>query len=104
MHTGGSTGVGRDPTDVKTIRVRVLLFAQFRELLGGRVQELAVPMGTTSAELLAQVAAGHPRLEALQRVTRFIVNNEFVAGDHLLSAGDEIAFVPPVAGGQACTA
>lgn len=83
----------------RTVRVTLLLFAQFREALGGRTKAVDLHPGTTAAQLLASVASGNSRLEALKTVTRFIVNDEFVTGDHELADGDEVAFVPPVAGG-----
>lgn len=81
------------------LTVRLLLFAQFRELLGDRERSVEVSEGTTPRALLARLSAGNPRLEALQSVVRFLVNSEFVSGVEPLREGDELAFVPPVAGG-----
>jgi molybdopterin synthase catalytic subunit len=53
--------------------------------------------------VLARLAAANDRLEALAPVTRFLVNSEFVDGNEPLRDGDELAFVPPVAGGAPCT-
>ncbi len=86
-------------TNSTTITVKLLLFAQFREALGGKERQIEVDPGTTPRELLARVSAGTVRLEALQAVTRFLVNSEFVSGDEPLLHDDELAFVPPVAGG-----
>lgn len=82
-----------------TIAVRVLLFAQFREALGGREIQLQVTPGTTPREVLGQVTAASDRLRALGSVVRFMVNGEFVSGDEPLCRDDELAFLPPVAGG-----
>ena len=86
-------------TESATITVRLLLFAQFREVLGGKEREITLERGTTPRGALAQLSAGRPRLESLSGVVRYIVNGEFVDGDGPLADGDELAFVPPVAGG-----
>ncbi len=87
-------------TETQTITVRLMLFAQFREALGSKQREIELVPGSTPREVLANLSAGRPRLEALSGVVRFIVNAEFVSGDDPLADGDELAFVPPVAGGQ----
>lgn len=86
-------------TQKQTVTVTILLFAQFRELLGDRERRVEVAEGTTPRALLARLSSGNPRLEALQPVVRFLINSEFVSGDEPLHEGDELAFVPPVAGG-----
>lgn len=87
-------------TDATTITVKLLLFAQFREALGDRERSMEVEPGTTPRQMLAQVSSGNPRLEALGPVVRFIVNDELTSGEEPLHDGDELAFVPPVAGGS----
>lgn len=86
-------------TQNQTVTLRLLLFAQYRELLGDRERRVDVAAGTTPRALLARLSSGNPRLEALQPVVRFLINSEFVSGDEPLRDGDELAFVPPVAGG-----
>lgn len=86
-------------TATGTITVRLLLFAQFREALGEREREFALPPGATPRDALRLVADGSPRLRGLAPSVRFLVNAEFVPGDAPLRHGDELAFVPPVAGG-----
>jgi molybdopterin synthase catalytic subunit len=88
-----------DTKETATITVTLLLFAQYREALGGKERELEIQAGTTPSQALARVSAGNPQLEALRPVTRYLVNSEFVGGDEPLRDGDELAFVPPVAGG-----
>jgi molybdopterin converting factor small subunit len=41
----------------------------------------------------------HPELAALQRPPMTAINEEYADPDRELSAGDELAFIPPVAGG-----
>lgn len=82
-----------------TITIRLLLFAQFREALGARERSLQVAAGQTPRQVLAAASRGHPQLQSLAPVVRFIVNDQFTSGDDPLRDGDELAFVPPVAGG-----
>lgn len=90
-------------TTSTTINVKLLLFAQFREALGGKERTLEIKPGATPRDVLGRIADANPRLAGLKGVVRFLVNGEFVSGDEPLGDGDELAFVPPVAGGQACT-
>lgn len=90
-------------TQLSPVTVRLLLFAQFREELGGKQRTMALAPGTTPRQALTQLAAGNARLQSLSGIVRFIVNGAFVTGDEPLSDGDELAFVPPVAGGDGGT-
>jgi|GEM_PF-356948 molybdopterin converting factor small subunit len=79
------------------MRVRVLLFARYRELAGGvgeRWMELAP--GARVADLLAALRATSPRLPPAPAVAR---NGALVDAGAALADGDEIALLPPVAGG-----
>ena len=87
-------------TEPATITVRLLLFAQFREALDGGERRLELPPGATPRSALRDVIAGHARLEALAPSVRFMVNGVAADGDRPLSDADELAFIPPVAGGD----
>ena len=79
------------------MQLTVLCFAQTRELLGGPSLSLQLPAGAKVADL--QVALEN-RAPGLKRIAlRFAVNREFAPPDTALHAGDEIALIPPVAGG-----
>src|SRR4051794_7103597 len=77
------------------MRVRVRLFAMLRERAGRDVLELELPDGARVADALAAVddlAGGLPLVMA--------VNREYAAPDDELAAGDELALIPPVSGGE----
>jgi molybdopterin synthase catalytic subunit len=57
-----------------------------------------VPPGTTVAELVRIVRA-LPGLERLPESPVVAVNQEYAAPDTILQDDDEVAFLPPVAGG-----
>ena len=79
------------------IRVAVLCFAQTREITGSPALALELPEGARVTALLEALHAAHPGLAAV--TLRIAVNREFAAADHALRDGDEVALIPPVAGG-----
>ena len=78
--------------------VRVLLFAAYADALGRDALELSLPDGATAADALAAVRAlpGATRLPARPLVA---VNERWAGTNAPLAHGDEVAIVPPVAGG-----
>jgi molybdopterin converting factor subunit 1 len=75
----------------------VLLFASYADALGRSTLELDLPSGTTVEELLERVREMAPAT-ALPRAL-VAVNREYAAPGQPVSSGDEIAIIPPVAGG-----
>lgn len=82
------------------MNVRVKFFASFREIARERERTVDVPEGTTPARLLADLARELPALDRLRSSTVFAVNGDYAQGDHPLKDGDEVAFIPPVSGGE----
>lgn len=84
----------------KTAAVRVLFFAAARDAAGtGELALDAVAEGFTVGALARELAARYPDLGARMRSVRFAVNGEYVRDEHPVRAGDEVAVIPPVAGG-----
>jgi MoaE-MoaD fusion protein len=81
------------------MRVRVLFFAALRERLQRTEASLDLNEGATVADLWAALCDQHQLLQESERAVSFAVNREYVRRDHRLSAGDEIALIPPVSGG-----
>jgi molybdopterin converting factor subunit 1 len=80
--------------------VRVLLFAGARDVAGVRELELPVPAeGTTVEAIATEVVRRFPALAGYLRSLRLAVNGEYAGGGVAVRAGDEIAVIPPVAGG-----
>ena len=76
------------------MHVRVRLFAMLRERAGTNELELELPEGARVRDALAAVeelAGGLPLVMAINRV--------YADADAPLSAGDELALIPPVSGG-----
>lgn len=81
------------------MELNVLFFASYRELVGTDRLRLTVPPEATVGELVSLVrgrAGGFARLPERPAVA---VNHEVSPPQRTLRAGDEIAFLPPVAGG-----
>jgi molybdopterin converting factor subunit 1 len=78
-------------------RLRLRYFALLREE-AGRQSESVETAATTPADLYAELAARHGfRLPPAQ--LRVAVNAAFCDWDRPLRDGDEVVFIPPVAGG-----
>lgn len=77
--------------------VELLLFASYREQVGARRLELSLPEGTRVRDLAARLEAEHAGLSL--RGALCALNEHYVAPDAALSAGDRVAFFPPVSGG-----
>ena len=75
--------------------VDVRYFALFRERAGRDSERIATPAATVG-DLYGEL---EPRLGLAATLVRAAVNGEFVETDHALRDGDEVVFVPPVAGG-----
>ena len=83
--------------------MKLLYFAWLRTKIGTGSEEIELPEGIADvAGLLDWLAGrGDGYADALADLTlvRVAVNQEYVALDHPVTAGDEIALFPPVTGG-----
>jgi molybdopterin converting factor subunit 1 len=81
------------------MKVRLLFFAVLRDITGKSEAEIDVAAGTRASDVWQQLRTEHDALAAYERAPMTAVNEEYVAGDAELHDGDELAFIPPVAGG-----
>jgi molybdopterin converting factor small subunit len=83
---------------VATTRVHILLFASYAERLGLERLEAALPSGATVADALDYLRAlpGGSELPPRPLCAR---NFAHVSTDVTLADGDELAVLPPLAGG-----
>jgi molybdopterin synthase catalytic subunit len=82
------------------MRVTVRLFALQRELTGRRCHELRLPEGATVGEAWAALTAELPQLAPSSSSVRFARNARYADPGEPLTDGDELAVIPPVAGGS----
>ncbi len=80
------------------MRIRTLLFASYRDLAGTDSLELELPSGSTARDLVARLRsrAGLERIPAEPALAVNHVHSPLSTG---LTDGDEVALLPPVAGG-----
>lgn len=81
------------------MQVRVLHFAVVRERLGSDSEVLELPPEATVEDAVAALARRHPALDGLLPRLRVAVNRSFAPSTARLTDGDELALIPPVAGG-----
>lgn len=84
----------------ETIRVRVKFFASLRQVVGQAAIERSVPAGATVASLQEALAADYPKLPTAAGAIYAAVNRAYAGAAVELRDGDEVAFFPPVSGGQ----
>jgi len=78
--------------------VTVQLFASYAELVGSPNIEVQLAQGDRVSDLLRNVRA-LPVASRLPATPRVAVNRAFASDDTVLKLSDEIALIPPVAGG-----
>jgi MoaE-MoaD fusion protein len=83
------------------VRVRVRLFARYREALGRERLEVDLPEDGTVESAWSAVADRHPELAPYRPFTLFAVGQDYVSPDHRLRPDDELCLFPPVSGGAA---
>jgi molybdopterin synthase catalytic subunit len=81
------------------MQIQVLYFAVFRERLGTDGESLELADGARVGDAIDALAAKHPAVAQLRGRFRVAVNQDFASDDAALKAGDELALIPPVAGG-----
>ena len=78
--------------------VRVLLFARYADLLGLGTANLPIE-SAGSVNAVVDYLRGLPGGQHLPASPLVAVNHRQVRGDHRLAPGDEVALLPPMAGG-----
>jgi molybdopterin converting factor small subunit len=84
---------------IPSVKHRVQLFASWSDTLGPTV-EVELPEGARVADLLATLEAD-AKSKSIKPLPRpsVAVNHRYAKADTVLAAGDEVAIIPPVAGG-----
>jgi len=79
--------------------VRLRFFARYAEFVGRAEATMAVGLPTTLAELVRRVRAEVPGADRLPERPLAAVNLRHARPETPLADGDEVAFLPPLAGG-----
>jgi molybdopterin converting factor subunit 1 len=78
--------------------VTVLLFASYADALGASSLSIDLPSQATVADVLAELRA-RPVAERLPPSPLVAVNQRYAGTASAVRTGDEVAIIPPVAGG-----
>jgi molybdopterin synthase catalytic subunit len=81
------------------MRVRVLFFGQLKEIVGRADDAAELDEGARVEDLFARYGQRYPELARFRSSVVASVNQAFADWRSPLSAGDEVAFLPPVSGG-----
>ena len=83
------------------MQVRVLLFATLKDLAGKNRLTLSLPEGNNTVDQVrGALIAQYPAMEANVRAAIAAVNEEYAFPSDAVKDGDEVAFFPPVSGGD----
>lgn len=82
------------------MRVRVLFFGQLKDITGVDHDEAELSEGARVEDLFERYGRRFPKLSAFRASIAASVNQEYAGWRAPLAAGDEVAFLPPVSGGQ----
>jgi molybdopterin synthase catalytic subunit len=81
------------------MKVRLLHFASFRDAVGREEELRELPEGGRVEELWAALSREIALFALFPSMPPAAVNREYVPAGTVLRDGDEVAFLPPVAGG-----
>jgi MoaE-MoaD fusion protein len=81
------------------MRINLLLFALYRDLTGVGELDVEVRDGASAGDALRELRARDDRFAALPERPVIAINREYAQLDECLRDGDELALLPPVAGG-----
>jgi len=82
-----------------SLPVNALFFASYRDLVGTSTMPVELREGATVADLVAELRGRGAPFDALPEEPAVAVNRTYAYLDEPLAADDEVAFIPPVAGG-----
>jgi molybdopterin converting factor subunit 1 len=82
------------------MRVKVLFFGQLREIVGTAEENAELSEGARIEDLFERYGRKFPRFAEFRDSIAASINQEYAGARSALANGDEVAFLPPVSGGQ----
>jgi len=82
------------------MEIRVLFFGLLKDVAGKAGESLSLREGATLGDVLSYYEEQIPRLKPVLSSVAMSVNQEYASPDAILKAGDEVALLPPVSGGN----
>src|ERR1043165_487974 len=84
---------------IAAMKVRLLFFPVLRDIVGKSEADVEVPDATRALDLWQRLRSQYAPLAAYAQPPMTAVNESYVTPEAALRDGDEVAFIPPVAGG-----
>jgi molybdopterin converting factor subunit 1 len=81
------------------MKVRLLFFAVLRDITGKSEVELVLPDGSRARDVWESLRLQHGALAGYAAPPATAINESYAPSDSILHDGDELVFIPPVAGG-----
>lgn len=81
------------------MNVRLLYFAVLRDITGRSEADMSLREGTSAADVWQSLREKYAQLADYRNPPMIAVNETYARPDTVLRDGDELAFIPPVAGG-----
>ena len=81
------------------MKIQLLYFAVLRDIAGREAEELTLESGATAREVWERLRRSYPKLSDYSQPPMTAINEAYADPDTVLREGDELAFIPPVAGG-----
>jgi len=82
------------------MQVKVLFFGQLKDVVGAAEDRVELPAGARVADLVAHYQQRFPRWGEFRPSIAVAVNQEYADAAAGLEPDDEVAFLPPVSGGE----
>jgi molybdopterin converting factor subunit 1 len=82
------------------MHITTRFFALHRDIVGTASMEMEVSDGATIADVWARLGKQYPELVPATRSLMYALNQEYADPEAALHDGDEVAFIPPVSGGE----
>lgn len=82
------------------VKIKVLFFGVVKDITGVSEDSIEVPAGATLGDVFSFYAARFEALAAMSGSVLMAANHDFSPRTRLLAEGDEVAFLPPVSGGE----
>lgn len=83
------------------MKIRVMLFAAAKQLVGRQIVEIEVPCDgqTTVANLKSALEHEFPQLQGLLSRSSFAIDSQWAESDAMIKEESQVAMIPPVSGG-----
>jgi len=82
-----------------SLEVRVRFFGRYAEALGCELEVVSVSAPATVADVIATLRADRTRNLQLPQAPLVAIDLQHVHANHPIADGDELAILPPMAGG-----